>query len=101
VWFGLGEGRPLFAFAGLWTSWSGGIRGFKPAVVEGGQLFGFLTTDANSIVAAIHPKAMPVILMAQDVDHWLSAEAEDALKLQRPLPDHALRIVASGHWADG
>ena len=25
------------------------------------ELFGFLTTEANAIVAPIHPKAMPVI----------------------------------------
>jgi len=103
VWFALSEDRPVFAFTGLWTSWSGGHRGFRPAVVEGGhQLFGFLTTDVNSIVAAIHPKAMPVILALQEeVDQWLSAKPADALKLRRPLPDHALRIVASGYRADG
>jgi putative SOS response-associated peptidase YedK len=26
------------------------------------DLFSFLTTDANKVVGAIHPKAMPVIL---------------------------------------
>jgi putative SOS response-associated peptidase YedK len=31
-------------------------------VVGEHKLFGFLTTEANSIVAPIHPKAMPVIL---------------------------------------
>jgi putative SOS response-associated peptidase YedK len=102
VWFGLGEDRPLFGFAGLWTVWNGGIRGFKPAVVEGGhQLFGFLTTEANSIVAAIHPKAMPVILRArEEVDQWLSADTAKALKLQRPVSNRALRIVARGRRAD-
>ncbi len=57
-----GEDRPLFAFAGLWASWHG-VRGPKSAPVQGEhQLFGFLTTEANAIVAPIHPKAMPVIL---------------------------------------
>jgi putative SOS response-associated peptidase YedK len=103
VWFGLGEDRPLFGFAGLWTVWNGGIRGFKPFLVDGDhQLFGFLTKEANSIVAAIHPKAMPVILTRQEeAEQWLSAKPSDALKLQWPWPDHALRIVASGHRADG
>jgi putative SOS response-associated peptidase YedK len=32
---------------------------------------------------------------------WLSAPLEDALKLQRPLPGDALRIVASGEKQDG
>jgi putative SOS response-associated peptidase YedK len=36
------------------------------------ELFGFLTTDANAIVAPIHPKAMPVILTTpEEVDLWL------------------------------
>ncbi len=59
IWF---EDRPLFAFAGLWASWHG-VRGPKrPRSRAEHQLFGFLTTEANAIVAPIHPKAMPVIL---------------------------------------
>ena len=34
IWFALAEHRPLFAFAGLWTSWRG-MRGPKSAPVEG------------------------------------------------------------------
>jgi hypothetical protein len=60
-------------------------------------LFGFLTTEPNAAVAPIHPKAMPVILTTPaEVDLWLLADASKALELQRPLPDDALRIVASG-----
>ncbi len=94
VWFALSEDRPIFAFAGLWTSWRG-ARGPKSAPVEGDhELFGFLTTDANAIVAPIHPKAMPVFLMTPaDVDRWLSAETPDALA----LPSSAgLRIADCG-----
>ena len=66
------------------------------------ELFGFLTTQANAVVAPIHPKAMPVILRTQaEVDLWLLADAPKALELQRPLPDDALRIVASGEKEDG
>jgi hypothetical protein len=32
---------------------------------------------------------------------WLLADAPKALELQRPLPDDALRIVASGEKEDG
>ena len=61
------------------------------------ELFGFLTTEANAVVAPIHPKAMPVILTTSDeADRWLEAETADALALQRSLPDDALRIVAKG-----
>jgi putative SOS response-associated peptidase YedK len=102
VWFALAEDRPLFALAGLWTSWRG-VRGSKSAPVEGDhQLFGFLTTDANPIVAPIHPKAMPVILTTHaEVDRWLTAETPEALSLQVPLPAEALRIVATGEREDG
>ena len=30
----------------------------------------------------------------REIDRWLSLPAEEALKLQRPLPDDALKIVA-------
>jgi putative SOS response-associated peptidase YedK len=61
-----------------------------------------LTTDANAEVGAVHPKAMPVILRSGDeVDAWLTLPPEEALKMQRPLPDGSLRIVASGEKKDG
>jgi hypothetical protein len=64
-------------------------------------LFGFLTTEANAVVAPIHAKAMPVILtQPAEVDRWLEADTSDALALQRPLPDDALRIVAKGEKED-
>ena len=102
IWFALSEDRPLFAFAGLWTPWKG-VRGPKSAAVEGDhELFGFLTTEANAVVAPVHAKAMPVILTSSDeVDRWLEADTSDALALQRPLPDHALRIMAKGEKSDG
>jgi putative SOS response-associated peptidase YedK len=92
--FALDADRPLFASAGLWTLWRGVREGEH-------ELFGFLTTEANAVVAPIHPKAMPVILTtAEEVDLWLAADAPKALELQRPLPDDALRIVASGEKED-
>jgi putative SOS response-associated peptidase YedK len=102
MWFALSEDRPLFAFAGLWTRWRG-VRGPKREPVDSlHELFGFLTTEANAVVAPIHPKAMPVILTKpEEVDQWLEADTMDALALQRPLPDDALRIVASGEKEDG
>src|SRR4029078_5654657 len=62
VWFALNEDRPLFAFGGLWTEY-GGARGTKSKPIPGPHLvYGFLTTEPNSVVAPVHPKAMPVIL---------------------------------------
>ena len=84
---------PTLAFAGIWTTWRG-TRGTKASPVEGEHhLFGFLTTEANAVVAPIHPKAMPVILRNEaEFEGWLSAPADVALALQRPLPDDELRI---------
>jgi putative SOS response-associated peptidase YedK len=98
----LDEDRPLFAFAGLWTRWHG-VRGPKSAPVAGEhQLFGFLTTEANAAIAPIHAKAMPVILTTPDeFARWLEQDTLDALALQRPLPDDALRVVAKGEKEDG
>lgn len=100
VWFALDEDRPLAFFAGVWTNWTSTRK-----VAEGPvtcDLFGFLTTDANQEVGAIHPKAMPVILTQPDEwDVWLSAPWAQAAQLQRPLPDGSLRIVARGETKDG
>jgi len=102
TWFAIDDSRPLAVFAGLWCSWTG-TRGSKANPVEGEHLlFGFLTCEPNDVVGAVHPKAMPVILTEpEDMDRWMSAPAEEALELQRPLPDGALKIVATGDRKDG
>jgi putative SOS response-associated peptidase YedK len=44
---------------------------------------------------------MPVILTTpEECDAWMSAPPLEALVLQRPLPDDALRIVARGEKQD-
>jgi putative SOS response-associated peptidase YedK len=96
-WFALDESRPLFAFAGIWRLWSGVRKG------ESGEhrLFAFLTAAANGIVAPVHAKAMPVLLTApEEWNIWLTGSRDEAMALQRPLPDSMLRIVARGGKSD-
>ena len=92
MWFALNDNQPLFFFAGIWTRWSG-VRKKKEG--EGTHdLFGFLTCEPNDIVRPIHPKAMPVLLTSQEeVETWLTAPIEEAIRLQRPLPDTELTLV--------
>lgn len=100
VWFALGEDRPLACFAGIWApSWTS-VRKLKEGEVTA-DLFGFLTTEPNAEVGAIHPKAMPVILTTpEECDAWLTGETAEALALQRPLPDGSLVVVARGEKQD-
>jgi putative SOS response-associated peptidase YedK len=99
VWFAFDESRPLAFFAGIWTPWTS-VRKVKEGETTN-ELFGFLTTEPNDVVGAIHSKAMPVILCEHDqIDTWLTAPEEEALKLQRPLPDGVLKIVATGPRKD-
>ena len=82
-------------FAGIWTIWTS-VRKVKEGETTN-DLYAFLTTEPNAEVGAIHPKAMPVILTTPDeVETWMTASPDEALKLQRPLPDGSLRIVARG-----
>lgn len=96
---GIETGAPARARGESWH----GKRGTKANPVEGEhQLFGFLTTNANAEVGAIHPKAMPVILTEPDqIEDWLRLPADAALKMQEALSDGALKIVARGEKEDG
>ncbi len=100
-WFALNEDRPLFAFAGLWTPCAvcAAPRARLSKAIMNCSAF---RRRKRTRPSPIHPKAMPVILTSPaEFDRWLEADTSDVLTLQRPLPDDALRIFASGDKEDG
>lgn len=95
-WFARPDGKPFF-FAGTRMSWDG-VRGTKKNPIVGThELFTILTTAANDVVKPVHRKAMPVTLTSDaDVETWLTAPREEALKLQRPAPESAIVLLSDG-----
>jgi putative SOS response-associated peptidase YedK len=43
---------------------------------------------------------MPVLTTEQEFDTWLDGSVNDAIALQRPLPNELLHIVATGEKSD-
>lgn len=82
VWFEMCDGDP-FVFAGI----------KRPMGTGEPDRFAFLTCAPNSVVGAVHPKAMPVILHGEAKDAWLTGDAAEAMA--RPLADELIRIVPS------
>ena len=75
--FELANGSPL-AFAGLWDAW-------KDKEGHWLQSFAIVTTEANELLAWMHPR-MPVILSPRDYDRWLDREETEQLPLDLLRP---------------
>jgi putative SOS response-associated peptidase YedK len=79
-WFDV-PSQPVFSFAGIWRD-DGEMRSFA-----------MLTTEPNSLIEAVHPKAMPLILHPEDHAVWLSADWKQAQRLVEPYPSQLMGEV--------
>ena len=61
-WFAISgsEPRPTFAFPGIWRRYQGPVRKDGPKVDL--EVYSFLTTTPNKLVATINHERMPVLL---------------------------------------
>ena len=96
-WFALrGEAeRPLFAFAGIWRRHVGPVRkGGEPVEID---VYSFMTTTPNTLVATINHERMPVLLSGEEhFETWLSGTPEQAFDLIRAYPPSEMKIVQAG-----
>ncbi|OYY90828.1 MAG: hypothetical protein B7Y45_06420 [Sphingomonas sp. 28-66-16] len=79
-WFDITD-QPTACFAGLW----------RPS--DDGGYVAFCTTEPNPLVAPLHPKAMPVILLAEDLERWLRGSYDDVLALQTGYPSQLMAVA--------
>jgi putative SOS response-associated peptidase YedK len=89
------EPRPLFAFAGVWRQWRGPVKkDGEPVEID---VFSFMTTLPNALVATINHERMPVLLDSPEVfDTWLNGTPEEAFALARSYPPGRMAIVQEG-----
>ena len=80
-WFDVAD-QDVPCFAGVWK--------FDQ---DHDRVYAFCTTEPNPLVAPRHPKAMPVILLAEDHERWLTASIDDAIALQAAYPSQMMSVT--------
>lgn len=85
-YFQMKEEAP-FAFAGLWDRWRDRNGEVSPTGGIAVTSCSIITTTANELLEPIHNR-MPVILVAEDYEKWLSedAQADELREILAPFP---------------
>ena len=94
-WFALDEARTPFAFAGMWRPYRGPLKKDGDPVEL--DVFSFVTTNPNELVATVHPQRMPVMLVGEEAQaKWLEGSVEEANGLIQSYPADSMMIVQRG-----
>lgn len=81
TWFNLKD-RPIFAWAGFWRE-----------SAEWGPVYTGMMTDCNEAIRPVHDR-MPVLLHADEYDHWLHGTFDDVQSFQaRCFPDELIEMT--------
>ncbi|MEO9130046.1 MAG: SOS response-associated peptidase family protein [Sphingomonas sp.] len=79
-WFDVKD-QPIPCFAGVWK-----------IDQDHDRVYAFCTTEPNPLVAPKHPKAMPVILLREDHERWLTGSIDDVFALQAGYPSQMMGV---------
>ena len=95
-WFAISgsEDRPP-CFPGIWRRYHGPVKKDGPNVEL--EVYAFLTTTPNPLVATVNHERMPVLLTREEeFDTWLNGAPHVAFALAREYPAGQMRIVQEG-----
>ena len=81
------KGGGIWAFAGLWSSWSSPEGELHTCAI--------ITTTPNGVMESIHNR-MPVILSPEDRERWLSTDLTNPAALLKPCPDDWMEVFQVG-----
>jgi putative SOS response-associated peptidase YedK len=97
-WFALkgDDPRPLFAFAGIWRRHRGPVKKDGPVVEL--DVYAFMTTTPNTLVATVNHERMPVLLTRpEEFDTWMRGPAQEAMAMAREYPPDQMQIVQTSY----
>jgi len=93
-WFALSVAREPFAFAGIWQTYTGVLKqGAETVQID---VYSFMTTTPNSLVASVHPLRMPLMLVGFEAqEQWLDGTPNETKQLVCSYPAEDMTIVQS------